>query len=80
METKCLARAKLVYIKKISSYQLKIAFNVRETNARGHYIFPTQKNCAFVSGHIPYNCLEKDLPRIVAQAKMMLRTDNIEFV
>jgi hypothetical protein len=80
METQCLARAKLVYIKKLSVYQLKVAFNVRETNARGHYIFPVQKKCAFVSGHIPYNCLEKDLPRVVAQAKMQLRTNNIEFI
>ena len=80
METKCLARAKLVYIKKLDAYQLKVAFNVRETDSKGRYIFPVQKKCAFVSGHIPYNCLEKDLPRVVAHAKMMLRTDNIEFI
>ena len=80
MQTNCLALAKLVYNKKLDAYQFRVAFNVRETNARGHYIFPVQKKCAFVSGHIPYNCLEKDLPRVVAQAKMQLRTNNIEFI
>ena len=80
MDTQCLARAKLVYIKKLDVYQLKVAFNVRETNARGHYIFPVQKKCAFVSGHIPRETKEQDLPRILAHAKMLLRVNNIEFV
>ena len=80
MQTNCLALAKLVYNKKLDAYQFRVAFNVREKNNKGHYIFPVQKKCAFVSGHIPYNCLEKDLPRIVAQAKMQLRTNNIEFI
>ena len=80
MQTNCLALAKLVYNKKLDVYQFRVAFNVREKNNKGHYIFPVQKKCAFVSGHIPRETKEQDLPRILAHAKMLLRVNNIEFV
>jgi len=80
MQTQCLARAKLMHFKKLDCYMLKVAFNVRELDDRGHYKFPTQKHCAFVSGHIPRQTLKEELPRVLAQARALLRTDNIEVV
>ena len=44
------------------------------------HIFPTQKQCNYVSGDIVYEELQKDKERIIAQAKKTMRTDNVEFV
>jgi hypothetical protein len=74
------AKAKLVYIKKTDSIQVVIAFNVTARDAKGRLKFPVQKKCDFVSGHLPYKTLEKDLERTLATAKQALRTDNIVFV
>jgi len=79
MQTNCLARAKLIYNNK-NCYKLIIAFNVTQRNKNGDFIFPTQKKCAYVSGDINYATLQSDLTRIVATAKLILRTNNIEIV
>ena len=77
-----LARAKLVYNKKLEVYKLIVAFNVHTKNEDGRivYQFPVQKKCAFVSGDIPYKTLDADLTRITATVKQQLRTNNIQFV
>lgn len=74
------AKAKLVYVKNKETYKIVVAFNVTETNKNGKYKFPAQAKCNFVSGDISYETLQKDKERIVAQAKAVLRTDNIVFV
>ena len=77
------AKAKLVYYKDKETYKIVIAFNVHKKvkdNGEVVHVFPTQKQCNFVSGDIVYKELQKDKDRIVAQAKQMLRTNNIEFV
>ena len=77
------AKAKLIYVKNKETYKIVIAFNVHKKvkdNGEVVHVFPTQKQCNFVSGDIVYKELQKDKDRIVAQAKQMLRTNNIEFV
>jgi hypothetical protein len=80
MQTTCVAKAKLVYRKEKEVYRIVIAFNVSERTKKGDLKFPVEKKCDFVSGDISYESLEKDVNRIVAQAKEVLRTDNIVFV
>lgn len=78
-----LARAKLVYNKKIDAYKLIVAFNVharQKDTGETVYLFPTQKKCAYVSGDIPYKTLDADLARLTATVKQQLRTNNIQFV
>lgn len=74
------AKAKLVYVKNKETYKIVIAFNVTETNKNGKFKFPAQAKCNFVSGDISYEELQKDTERVLAQAKQVLRTDNIVFV
>jgi hypothetical protein len=75
-----LARAKLVYNKEREVYKIIAAFNVRERTEKGAYKFPQQKKCDFVSGEFVYETVQKDTLRIIAEMKLQLRTDNIEFV
>jgi hypothetical protein len=78
-----LARAKLIYNKKLEVYKMIVAFNVHEqVNDSGDtvYNFPVQKKCDFVSGDIPYETLQQDKERIIALVQKQLRTNNIEFV
>ena len=79
LNTNTLARATLVKSKKTDNtqlYKLKVAFNVTQVNdATGKYIFPTQKQCAYVSGDI----LLEDLQRTLLNAQQTLRTTNIVF-
>jgi hypothetical protein len=77
-----LARAKLVYNKKLEVYKLVVAFNVHTKTVEGRtvYQFPVQKKCAYVSGDIPYKTLDADLTRLTATVKQQLRTNNIQFV
>ena len=78
-----LAKAKLVYNKQKELYKLIVAFNVhvkQKDNGDIVHLFPTQAKCAYVSGDIQYKELHKELERLTAQAKLQLRTDNIEFV
>jgi hydrogenase maturation factor HypF (carbamoyltransferase family) len=71
---KQLARAKLVKVKKTGLFKLVCAFNITETNANGKYKFPIEAKCPFVSGHIDIT----EVPRVMQQAALVLRTNNIE--
>jgi hypothetical protein len=71
------AKAKLVHNKKLNLYKLVVAFNVTQKNeVTQKYIFPVQKQCAFVSGDIT----TADVFNVVQQAKKALRTNNIVIV
>lgn len=74
------AKAKLIYNKEKETYKIIIAFNVTEKNKNGKFKFPVQKKCNYVSGDIVYETLQKDVAQTVANAKAVLRTDNIVFV
>ena len=74
------AKAKLVYNKDKETYKIIVAFNVTETNKNGKLKFPVQQKCNFVSGDLNYETLQKDIEYTVANAKKVLRTDNIVFV
>lgn len=77
------AKAKLLYNKQKELYKIVIAFNVfpkERDDGTIVYPFPPQNKCDFVSGNFTYQTLEADRDRIIAQAKRVLRTDNIEFV
>jgi hypothetical protein len=80
MQTNCLARATLVKSRKLQNtqfYKLKVAFNVTQINeATGKYIFPTQKQCAYVSGDITID----DLGNVLVCVEKVIRTRNIELV
>jgi hypothetical protein len=77
------AKAKLLYNKNKETYKIVIAFNVfpkEDKNGNIVYPFPVQAKCDFVSGDFVYATIESDKERIIATAKQVLRTDNIEFV
>jgi len=74
------AKAKLIYNKEKETYKVIVAFNVTETNKNGKFKFPVQKKCNYVSGDLNYETLQKDVEFTVANAKAVLRTDNIVFV
>jgi hypothetical protein len=74
------AKAKLIYVKNKETYKVIIAFNVFERNKKGELKFPVQKKCNYVSGDINYETLQADVERTIANAKQVLRTDNIVFV
>ena len=55
MLTNCIAKAKLVYNKKVKAYKLVVAFNAHKTitpAGKVKYAFPTQAKCAYVSGDL----------------------------
>lgn len=77
------AKAKLIYVKNKETYKVVIAFNVyKELNKNNEevYKFPTQAKCNYVSGDLNYETLQADLANTIANAKKVLRTDNIVFV
>ena len=77
------AKAKIIYYKDKETYKIIFAFNVhtkQKDNGDIVHMFPTQAKCGYVSGDIVWAELAKDKERIIAQAKTVLRTDNIEFV
>ena len=75
--TNTLAKAKLVKSAKHKAlYKLIVAFNVTQTNANNNYIFPAQKQCAYVSGDITLN----DVARVLQNAQQKLQTNNIVIV
>jgi len=83
MITNCIAKAKLVFNKKLKTYKLVCAFNVHETTQQFHksvYKFPVQKKCDFVSGDINAETLPQDLQRVLQTASQALRTTNIVLV
>ena len=82
-----LAKAKLVYNKKIQAYKLVVAFNVHTTtredkdgNEKVVHLFPVQSKCAYVSGDLLKSNLKADLAVALNAAQKTARTDNIVFV
>ena len=71
-----LAKAKLIKTKHKNLFKLIVAFNVTQTNANNNYIFPAQKQCAFVSGDL---CIS-DIQNALAKAQQQLNTNNILLV
>jgi hypothetical protein len=83
MFTNSIAKAKLVFNKKLQTYKLVCAFNVYETTKQFDktvYKFPVQKKCDFVSGDINKETLHTDLLRVLSTASKVLRTNNIQIV
>jgi hypothetical protein len=82
MFTNCIAKAKLVYNKKLQAYKLQIAFNVHKklVGEEYKYVFPVQAKCNYVSGDLLAENLEEELQRVIVTAKQVLRTNNIVIV
>ena len=82
MFTNCIAKAKLVYNKKLQAYKLQIAFNVHKklVGEEYKYVFPVQAKCNYVSGDLLAENLEAELERVIATASQVLRTNNIVIV
>jgi hypothetical protein len=77
------AKAKLVFNKKLQSYKLVIAFNAHKyINKKGEvkYAFPTQAKCAYVSGDLLANNLSAELSNVLVNAEKTIRSNNIQFV
>ena len=83
MLTQCVAKAKLVFNKKLKSYKLVVAFNAHKTikpNGSVKYAFPTQAKCAYVSGDLLAENLVNELATIMPSVQQTIRTNSIEFV
>ena len=86
MLTNCIAKAKLVYNKKLQSYKLVVAFNAHKrivkkgTTEEVKYSFPVQAKCAYVSGDISAKTLKADLAKMLPTVYATLRTNTVEFV
>ena len=80
LNTNTLARCTLVKSKKLQNvqfYKLKVAFNVTQINpATGKYIFPQQKQCAYVSGDITFD----DLGNVLVNVQKAIRSNNLQLV
>ena len=83
MLTQCIAKAKLVFNKKLKSYKLVVAFNAHKTikpNGDVKYAFPTQAKCAYVSGDLLAENLQAELASVLPSVYKQLRTNSVEFV
>lgn len=83
MLTNCVAKAKLVFNKKLKSYKLVVAFNAHKTITTAgivKYAFPTQAKCAYVSGDLLAENLAKELSAVLPSVYAQLRTNSVEFV
>ena len=86
MLTQCIAKAKLVYNKKLQSYKLVVAFNAHKRIVqKGNtevvkYAFPTQAKCAYVSGDLAAENLQAELATVMPSVYAALRTNSVEFV
>ena len=87
MLTNCIAKAKLVYNKRLQSYKLVVAFNAHKQfkkdkygNERVVYAFPTQAKCAYVSGDLLASNLQAELANVMPNVYKQLRTTSVEFV
>ena len=83
MLTQCIAKAKLVFNKKLKSYKLVVAFNAHKTfkpNGDVKYTFPTQAKCAYVSGDLLAENLQSELANVLPNVYKALRTNSVEFV
>ena len=83
MLTNCIAKAKLVYNKKLQAYKLVVAFNAHKTikpNGQIKYAFPTQAKCNYVSGDLLADNLQNELASVLPTVYATLRTNSVEFV
>jgi hypothetical protein len=82
MLTQCIAKAKLVFNKKLKTYKLVVAFNAHKTikNNRIKYAFPVQSKCAYVSGDLLADNLQNELATVLPSVYATLRTNSVEFV
>ena len=83
MLTNCVAKAKLVFNKKLKTYKLVVAFNAHKTikpNGQVKYAFPTQAKCAYVSGDLLAENLQAELATVLPSVYATLRTNSVEFV
>jgi hypothetical protein len=83
MLTQCIAKAKLVFNKKLQSYKLVVAFNAHKTIKKDgsiKYAFPTQAKCAYVSGDLLAENLQAELASVLPSVYKQLRTNSVEFV
>ena len=87
MLTQCIAKAKLVFNKKLQSYKLVVAFNAHKQfkkdkygNEKVVYAFPTQAKCAYVSGDLLADNLQNELATVLPTVYATLRTNSVEFV
>jgi hypothetical protein len=83
MLTNCVAKAKLVFNKKLKSYKLVVAFNAHKTITPAgivKYAFPTQAKCAYVSGDLLAENLAQELSAVLPSVYATLRTNSVEFV
>jgi hypothetical protein len=87
MLTQCIAKAKLVYNKKLQAYKLVVAFNAHKQfkkdkygNEKVVYAFPTQAKCAYVSGDLLASNLQAELASVLPIVYSTIRTNSVEFV
>ena len=83
MLTNCVAKAKLVFNKKLKSYKLVVAFNAHKRITPSgviKYAFPTQAKCAYVSGDLLAENLVNELATVLPSVYATLRTNSVEFV
>jgi hypothetical protein len=83
MLTNCVAKAKLVFNKKLKSYKLVVAFNAHKRITPAgviKYAFPTQAKCAYVSGDLLAENLAQELSTVLPSVYAQLRTNSVEFV
>jgi hypothetical protein len=83
MLTNCVAKAKLVFNKKLKSYKLVVAFNAHKRITPSgviKYTFPTQAKCAYVSGDLLAENIVQELSVIMPSVQKTIRTNSIEFV
>ena len=83
MLTQCVAKAKLVFNKKLKTYKLVVAFNAHKTfkpNGDVKYAFPTQAKCNYVSGDLLAENLQAELASVLPSVYATLRTNSVEFV
>ena len=83
MLTQCVAKAKLVFNKKLKTYKLVVEFNAHKTfkpNGDVKYAFPTQAKCNYVSGDLLAENLQAELASVLPSVYATLRTNSVEFV
>ena len=83
MLTNCVAKAKLVFNKKLQSYKLVVAFNAHKRISPAgivKYAFPTQSKCAYVSGDLLAENLNAELAKVMPNVYKTIRTNSVEFV
>ncbi len=83
MLTNCVAKAKLIFNKKLQCYKLVVAFNAHKTikpDGSIKYAFPTQAKCNYVSGDLLADNLQAELASVLPTVYATLRTNSVEFV